>query len=346
MTHPIVDLTIIGGGPTGLYAAFYAGMRAMTAQIVDALPQLGGQLTALYPHKYIYDVAGFPRVLAKDLVKSLTEQAARWNFPCHLNQRIIALREVKVGDSRHFLLEAEGGVFPTRAVLVAAGIGAFTPRRLPQACAAPWYGRGVYDVVGDPDEYRGQRVLIIGGGDTAFDWATQLLGRAAHVTVAPTAPIASDPTAPLWPRSPRRSPPEGHRCSRSTSSTTSSVRNGGDRLTHVVLRDNRTTAMREMSVDVVLPLLGFVSDLGPLREWGLTLDGDEIVVSSEMATDRPGVYAAGDITSYPGKLKLIVSGFSEAATAVNQAVHWVHPEKKVSPGHSSNLAVFGQEEQA
>lgn len=103
--------------------------------------------------------------------------------------------------------------------------------------------------------------------------------------------------------------------------------------------------MREVPVDVVLPLLGFVTDLGPLSEWGLTLEGDEIVVSSDMATARPGVYTAGDITTYPGKLKLIVSGFSEAATAVNQAVHWLHPEKKVSPGHSSNLAVFAQEEQ-
>ncbi len=343
MNHPIVDLTIIGGGPTGLFATFYAGMRGVTAQIVDALPQLGGQLTALYPEKYIYDVAGFPRISAKHLVRSLTEQAARWNFPCHLNQRITALREVKTDDTPHFLLEAEGGVFPTRAVLVAVGIGAFRPRRLPQACAAPWYGRGVYDVVVDPDEYRGRRVLIIGGGDTAFDWATQLVGRAAHVTVvhrsdrfrAHGATLVEFATAVAAGKASLLTFHELHDIV---------SRNGGNRLTHVVLRDNRTRVMREIAVDVVLPFLGFVSDLGPLQEWGLTLDGDGIAVSSEMATGRPGVYAAGDITTYPGKLKLIVSGFSEAATAVNQAVHWIHPEKKVAPGHSSNLAVFGQEE--
>src|ERR1041384_5676326 len=161
-THPITDITIIGGGPTGLFASFYAGMRRATAQIVDALPQLGGQLTGLYPEKDIFDVGGFSKILAKDLVNALVEQAAQFKFRSHLNQNVTALEQS--GD--HFVLVTETDRFPTRAIVIAAGIGAFSPRRLPQSCAEPWYGRGVFDVVTDPKQFAGQRVIILGGGDS------------------------------------------------------------------------------------------------------------------------------------------------------------------------------------
>ncbi|MEO7713970.1 MAG: NAD(P)/FAD-dependent oxidoreductase, partial [Gemmatimonadaceae bacterium] len=169
MDHLLKDITIIGGGPAGLFALFYAGMRGASAQIVDALPELGGQLTALYPEKFIFDVAGYAQVLAKDLVKSLKEQAARFNEPAHLGQAVTGLEE----RDGHFILRTRKGDYPTKSIIIAAGIGAFSPRRLPQVCAEPWYGRGIYDVVTDPQEYKGQRVVIVGGGDSAFDWATQ-----------------------------------------------------------------------------------------------------------------------------------------------------------------------------
>src|SRR5690242_4237850 len=170
MEHEMKDITIIGAGPAGLFALFYAGMRGATAQIVDALPELGGQLTALYPEKYIFDVAGFPKVLAKDLVRALAEQAAQFKGPAHLGQRITGLEEA----DGQFVLTTETDRFPTRAVIIAAGIGAFSPRRLPQACAEPWYGRGIHAVVTDPAAFEGRDVVIIGGGDTAFDWTHQL----------------------------------------------------------------------------------------------------------------------------------------------------------------------------
>ncbi len=154
-------------------------MRRATAQIVDALPDLGGQLTALYPEKYIFDVAGFPKVLAKDLVKSLAEQAAQFAQPVHLGQRVVGLEE----EDGHFVLITEKDRFPTRSIVIAAGIGAFSPRRLPQQCAEPWYGRGIFDVVTDPEAFRGRRVVIIGGGDSAFDWGVQLLDRASRVSI-------------------------------------------------------------------------------------------------------------------------------------------------------------------
>jgi ferredoxin/flavodoxin---NADP+ reductase len=339
MVQDIKDITIIGAGPAGLFALFYAGMREVSAQIVDALPEAGGQLTALYPEKYIFDVAGIPEILAKDLVRSLVEQAGRFQQPIHLAQRVVGLEQ----DGKEFVLVTDRDRFPTRAIIIAAGIGAFSPRRLPQRCAEPWYGRGIYDVVTDPEQFRDRRVLIIGGGDSAFDWGTQLLSRASRVTVvhrsdrfrAHGATVAEFQSAVNAGRAELYTFHELHDIA---------CRNGSDRFTHVVLRDIKAKSTRELEVDVVLPMLGFVSNMGAIGEWGLTIQNDEITVNSQMETGRPGIYAAGDVTTYPGKLKLIATGFGEAATAVNQAVHWIHPEKKIAPGHSSNMGLFGQKD--
>ena len=339
MVQDIKDITIIGGGPAGLFALFYAGMREVSAQIVDALPEAGGQLTALYPEKYIFDVAGIPQVLAKDLVRSLVEQASRFQQPIHLTQRVVGLEQ----DGKEFVLVTDRDRFPTRAIIIAAGIGAFSPRRLPQRCAEPWYGRGIYDVVTDPEQFRDRRVLIIGGGDSAFDWGTQLLSRASRVTLvhrsdrfrAHGATVAEFHAAVSAGRAELYTFHELHDIT---------CRNGGDRFSHVVLRDIKAKSTRELEVDVVLPMLGFVSNMGAIGEWGLTIQNDEIQVNSQMETGRPGIYAAGDVTTYPGKLKLIATGFGEAAAAVNQAVHWIYPEKKIAPGHSSNMGLFGQKD--
>lgn len=335
--HQPVDITIIGGGPTGLFARFYAGMRGVKAQIIDALPQLGGQLTALYPEKYIFDVAGFPKVLAKDLVKSLVAQSLQFGGTEFLNQRVVGLDE---GDGGYrFTLHTDQGSFPSRTILIAAGIGAFSARRLPLAAAEPWYGRGVFDVVLDPEEFRGKKVIIIGGGDSAFDWAQQLTGKATHVTLAHRSDRFRAHGATV--SEVQQFEREG-KVDICTFHELAEVLSDADRLTGVVLRHTKTKATREVSCDAVLPMLGYVSDLGALAQWGLTLEKDEIVVNSLMETGRAGIYAAGDVTTFPGKLKLIAAGFGEAATAVNQAVHWAYPDKKVAPGHSSNMAIFGQ----
>ncbi|MCA0375078.1 MAG: NAD(P)/FAD-dependent oxidoreductase [Gemmatimonadetes bacterium] len=341
-THPLVDITILGGGPTGLFAQFYAGMRGASAQIVDALPELGGQLTALYPEKLIFDVAGFPQVLAKDLVKSLAAQAAQFHpqtgLPAHLQQRVIALEE----SEGHFVLVTATDRFPTRSVVIAAGIGAFAPRKLPQAFAEPWYGRGIHPVVTDPEEFRGRNVLIIGGGDSAFDWCAQLRDRAQSVTLVHRSDRFRAHAATVAEVQAAAARGDG-RVSIHTFHELDAI-HGDTAITGVTLKDIKAKTTRDIACDVILPMLGYVSDLGTLLEWGLTIAKDEIQVTTTMETGRPGIYAAGDITTYPGKLKLIAVGFAEAAIAVNQAVHWVYPDKKVNPGHSSNLAIFGQKD--
>ncbi len=329
------DITIIGGGPTGMFAAFYAGMRGATSRIVDALPQLGGQLAALYPEKYIFDVAGFTKILAKDLTAALTQQMQQFSPEVVLGERVTALEE----DGREFVLVTDKGRHPTRAIVIAAGIGAFSPRRLPQPVAHPWYGRGIFDVVTNPEEYRGKRVVIIGGGDSAFDWAAQLASRAEHVTLVHRSDRFRAHAATV---KEVEANTKAGRTDVLTFHELAAVDCEGDTLCAIVLKDIKAKSTRRVEADVVLPMLGFVSDLGALGEWGLSLEKNEIVVNSLMETGRPGIYAAGDVTTYPGKLKLIASGFSEAAVAVNQAVHWIYPEKKVAPGHSSNMAIFGQ----
>ncbi len=337
MRHELRDLTIIGAGPTGLFALFYAGMRGATAQIVDALDQPGGQLAALYPEKLIFDVAGFPEVLAKDLVHALERQAARFGQPIHLGQVVQALD----AEDGHLVLRTESDEFPTKTILVAAGIGAFSPRRLPQACAAPWYGNGIEEHVLDPTRVAGRHVVIIGGGDSAFDWAHQLQGRAASVTLvhrsnrfrahhATVEAVQADVAA--------------GRTAMYTFHELHEVHAVDGRIHELELRDVKAKTTVRVRCDVVLPMLGFVSDLGAIAHWGLTLVKHEIVVNSHMETGREGIYAAGDIATYPGKLKLIATGFGEAAVAVNEAVHHVYPGKKIDPGHSSNMAVFGQKD--
>lgn len=335
MQHEITDITIIGAGPTGLFGLFYAGMRSVTARVVDALPELGGQLAALYPEKYIFDVGGFPKILARDLVKGLADQASQFGGKIFLGERVTALEE----DGGTFTLVTENNRFPSRSIVIAGGIGAFSPRKLPQPAAAPWYDRGIYDRVTDPELFRSRRVVIIGGGDSAFDWAHQLIDRDAFVTLVHRSDRFRAHGATV---SAVSAAVAAGRAEMLTFHELASVRGNGGNLCGVTLRDMKAKSERDVDCDAVLPMLGFVSDIGPLAEWGLNLHKHEIVVSSTMETGRPGVYAAGDITEYPGKLKLIATGFSEAATAVNQAVHWMYPEKKVEPGHSSNMAIFGQ----
>lgn len=338
MADEIRDITIIGAGPSGLFGAFYAGMRGASVRLLDALPDLGGQLTALYPEKFIYDVAGFPRILAKDLVKGLVQQAMQFTPEVHVAQEVTAMRTEEDAGRAHFALTTPSGVHRSRTLLVTAGIGAFSPRRLPLADYEHWVGRGLFDKVLDPAWFAGKRVLIVGGGDSAFDWAVNLQAvarsvlmihrrdgfRAHQATIDQAQALARDGRLGLR-----------------TFWEVKAI-HGHDRIEAVTLVNNRTWEEERHEMDAVIPLLGFVSKLGAIATWGLALQKDEVEVNQKMETNVPGIYAAGDIVTYPGKLKLIATGFAEACMAVNNAVHFVHPERKAFPGHSSNMeGLFG-----
>ena len=326
MAGEIFDITIIGAGPTGLFAAYYAGFRSLTVKLIDSMPELGGQITALYPEKYIYDVGGFPKILGKEIVRNLAEQAGQYRPTICLNEQV---QELRHEGERHIRLVTDAGEHHTRAVIITAGIGTFRPRKLPGPTLARFEGRGLAYFVREVAEYRDRDLLIIGGGDSALDWALNLEGITRQTILIH-----------------RRDRFRAHEDSVKKLHESSVVVKtffelkdilGEDRVDGAVVYDNRTKAEENLSVDAVLACLGFHSTLGPLKSWGLELDDDAITVNTKMETNLPGVYGAGDIVTFPGKLKLIATGFGEAATAVNNAAAHINPGTKVFPGHSSTI---------
>ena len=327
MTTPdIYDITIIGGGPSGLFAAFYSGLRAALTKIIDSLPQLGGQLAALYPDKYIYDIPGFPKVLASEFVDRQIEQTMEFSPKVCLNEKVSRLFKNSAG-----LLEMEtepGNVHLSRTVIIAAGVGAFVPRTLDIPDVKRMAGKGVYYFVENLELFRDRRVLVVGGGDTALDWAHSLLGIAKEVTLIH-----------------RRGTFRAHeQAVKELLLSSADVRryyelkalHGTEHVTAATVFDNQTGEETVIDVDAVVLGLGFLANLGPIKEWGLEIVRNSILVDSTFQTNLPGVYAVGDISTYQGKLKLIATATAEAAVAVNYAKNYIDPTAKVAPGHSSD----------
>lgn len=323
-THPDqsveTDLLIIGAGPTGLFAAYYAGFRGMRVAVVDSLPELGGQITAMYPEKQILDVAGFPSVKGRELVEGLVEQASIAE-PTYLLERT-ALTLEQDDDGVSVGLD-DGTAVRTKAVLITAGIGKFSPRQLP--AGEGWVGRGVEFFVPSFQPYAGKDVVIVGGGDSAFDWALHLEPVARSVTLVHRRDAfrAHERTV------------EAVRSSRVEIVTKAEVSaiNGNGVVESVDITVGGETTTRP--AQAIVAALGFVADLGPIQQWGVEVQKRHVVVDSSMRTSLARVFAAGDITEYPGKVRLIAVGFGEAATAVNNAAVVIDPSAHVFPGHSS-----------
>ncbi|WP_067932927.1 NAD(P)/FAD-dependent oxidoreductase [Alicyclobacillus kakegawensis] len=322
--NQIYDITIIGGGPTGLFAAFYCGMRDLSCKIIDSLPQLGGQLAMLYPEKYIYDVAGFPKVRARDLVEQLKEQAGQYHPAICLNQQVQTLHKREDGV---FELGTSEEVHLSRAVIICGGIGSFTPRPLPAASAQQFDGRGVYYYIDQLERFRDQRVLVVGGGDTALDYALMLKPVARSVTLIHRRDRF---------RAHEDSVKQLYASGVQVKTFTELIDVDGDeQVRGVTLIHNQTKETERLELDAIVSGLGFSASLGPIKDWGLTIEKNDIVVNTRMETNIPGVYAAGDIVTYPGKLKLIATGFGEAPAAVNNAKTYIDPDARLFPGHSS-----------
>jgi thioredoxin reductase (NADPH) len=337
LADEIRDITIIGGGPTGLFAAFYAGMRGSTCRIVDSLPELGGQLTALYPEKYIFDVGGFPKVLAKELARNLAAQALQFGPEVVLDVQIQGLERADGA----FTLRCSSGSYRTRSVVIAGGKGAFEPMTLDCPGYAELMHNGVEFAVRDPERFRGKHVTIVGGGDSALDFALMLKDVAASITLVHRRDGWRAHKATV------KQMEEAAATGEIALRTFHEVRevHGGGRVERVTIFDNRTDEVTTLDCDSLLSCLGFKPDLGPMKTWGLEVEKNRIKVDRLMATNLPGVYAAGDIVDYEGKLDLIATGFAEAAVAVNNAVHFVDPSARVNPGHSTNMKVFKEEEE-
>ncbi|NIJ10698.1 thioredoxin reductase (NADPH) [Saccharomonospora amisosensis] len=319
-----VDVLIVGAGPTGLFGAYYAGFRGLSTAIVDSLPESGGQVTAMYPEKMIYDVGGFPAVRGRDLVKGLVEQAGQWNPTYLLGRKAEELRTVD--DGLEVTLDG-GQAVRTGAVLITAGIGEFTPRPLPAGDG--WLGRGLVHFVPSLAAHAGKHVVVVGGGDSAFDWVLALRPIAASVALVHRRSRFRAAESIV-----REAREAGVRII--TDAEVTSLRGGDDgELAEVELR-TRAGEDIVLPAQTVIAALGFTADLGPIESWGLTIEQRSIQVDTTMATARERVYAAGDVAAYPGKVKLIATGFGEAATAINNIAVLLDPAARLFPGHSSD----------
>ena len=331
--NEIYDITIVGGGPIGLFTAFYAGMRQMKVKIIESMPELGGQLGTLYPEKEIYDVAGFPKIRAKDLITNLKKQALQFSPTVVLGETVQEL--IQQLDHTFLLKTASGELHNTRTVIITAGVGAFEPRRINVPNAEIYEGKNLHYFVSNIQQFKGKRVAILGGGDSAVDWANTLEPIAKEVTIIH-----------------RRFQFRAHESSVEQLMQSSvnivfpfqakALVGDHERIQKLIVQEVRGEMEEIIELDDLIVNYGFVSSLGSIKKWGLNIKKNVIQVNSKMETNIPGVYAAGDIATYEGKAKLIAAGFGEAPTAVNNAKHYIDPSSRAQPMHSSNAAIFQQ----
>lgn len=333
------DVAIIGAGPVGLFAVFECGMLRMGCHVFDALDAAGGQCSALYPEKPIFDIPGHPRILAADLVERLLEQAAPFKPVFHLGRQVT---RVSPEAGNGWRVEADGGVAViARAVIVAAGVGAFGPNRPPlqgiERFEGQGQGRGVHYLVQRRDDFRDRRVVIAGGGDSAVDWVLSLAEVAAHVAV-------------VHRRDKFRAAPESVARMRALAQAGrvemvipyqlhALEADSGGVFTAVIVSDldGRT---RRLEADALLPFFGLSQNLGPIAQWGLNIERNHVAIDpATCAAGPPGLFAIGDIATYPGKLKLILSGFAEAAAAAHAAFPLVHPGEALHFEYSTTKGI-------
>ena len=322
----IYDITVIGGGPVGMFTAFYGGMRQATVKIIESLPALGGQLTALYPEKDIYDIAGFPKIRAQELVDNLNTQMAKFEQSIVLEQ---AVQNVEKQADGVFKLTTDKEIHYSKTIIITAGNGAFQPRRLELEQAKNFEGKNLHYFINDLNQFAGKKVMVFGGGDSAVDWAMML------EPIAETVYLAH-----------RRDKFRAHEHSVENLKKSKVIIKtpyipselvGEEEIKQVILENVETQEKEIIDVDAVIVNYGFISSLGPIKEWGLEIQKNSIVVNSKMETNIEGIYAAGDICTYDGKVKLIASGFGEAPTAVNNAKAYMDPKARVQPLHSTSM---------
>ncbi|WP_067726813.1 NAD(P)/FAD-dependent oxidoreductase [Oceanobacillus damuensis] len=321
----VYDITIIGGGPVGLFTAFYAGMRQASVKIIESLPELGGQLAAIYPEKYVYDVAGFPKIKAIDLVNRLTEQMGQFENEVCLNEEV---KEV-TKEEDIFIIKTNSQIHYSKTIIITAGNGAFKPRTMKLENEEKYEGSNLHYRIQSLDDFQNRDVVVFGGGDSAVDWALMLDGIASNVTIVH-----------------RRDRFRAHEHSvqqlkdSSVQILTPYVPNeivGESTIETIKLKETKGDKMVELAADDYIVNYGFVSNLGPISDWGLNIENNSILVNSRAETSIEGIYAVGDISTYGGKVKLMATGFGEAPIAVSNAKVYINPDESLHGAHSTSI---------
>ena len=325
MTEPIkTDVLIIGAGPIGLFAVFELGLLDMKAHLVDILDKIGGQCAELYPEKPIYDIPGIPHTSAQGLVDGLLQQIKPFNAQYHLGEMVETVE--KIGDPLFRVRTDQGKEFVSKIVVIAAGGGSFQPKRPPIPGIEPYEGKSVFYAVRKMEAFRHKRVLVVGGGDSALDWTLNLAPLAKHLTL-------------LHRRSEFRAEPDSVNKMMALAGEgkidlvfgqVTSLAGADGQISHAVVKTNDGSTF-DIACDALLPFFGLTMKLGPVANWGFELKNNELipVETASFETSVPGIFAIGDINWYPGKLKLILSGFHEAALMAQKAYHYIYPEKRL-----------------
>jgi len=325
------DMVIIGGGPVGLFGTFYAGLRDMKALLIDAQDELGGQLVSLYPEKIVYDVGGLAGIQAYELAQRLIEQAKMFGPDIRVNEWADMIE--KTSDNM-WIVKTDKGSYKTKTIFIAAGIGKIVPSRLGAKGEIEYENKGVYYTVRRKKDFEGKRILVVGGGDSAVDWALNLAPVAKSVTLIHRRDQF---------RAHERSVKELFRVANVyVWHELKEIKGDGNKVTQAIIFDNRTKEEKVLNVDSVIISIGYKGDLGNIPKWGVNMKGRDIVVNGKMETNLPGVYAGGDIVQLEGspKLALIAVGFAHAAIAISVAKKYVEPSASLFAGHSSEMDKF------
>jgi thioredoxin reductase (NADPH) len=318
------DICIIGAGPVGLFAVFEAGLLKMRCHLIDALPQVGGQLSEIYPQKPIYDIPGYPEVKAQELVDNLMKQIEPFKPTFTLGERVDGLQ--KLDDGSFLLTTSEATQVAAKVVVIAGGLGCFEPRKPAVESLEDFEGKGVYYMVRNPEHFRNKKVVLAGGGDSALDWTIFLADVAAELTL-----IHRNETFRGAPDSAAKVVELANQGKINLLLKTNTTKLRGNGVLQEVVVENDAKEEKSLAADYFIPLFGLSPKLGPIADWNLQIDKSAILVDTrDYSTSIEGIYAIGDINTYEGKLKLILCGFHEAAMMAHSAFKHVYPDQKLS----------------